>query len=136
MLKHSAKKKNIKRRCVYDTVSKNPNQKIIKRKLLGYLIVNYLIIQSNDTLPILEVFFFNLKFEFYINFGELQNFYFCFSKIFINYQQLEYRSNCNFGLIFTNHLRTSKYKNSVYGWVISGKFQTLIRVFHFRLNGK
>lgn len=53
------KKKNIKRRCVYDTVSKNPNQKIIKRKLLGYLKVNYLIIQSNDTLPILEEIFFN-----------------------------------------------------------------------------
>lgn len=52
------KKKNIKRRCVYDTVSKNPNQKIIKRKLLGYLKVNYLIIQSNDTLPILKIFLF------------------------------------------------------------------------------
>lgn len=51
-------RKNIKRRCVYDTVSKNPNQKIIKRKLLGYLKINYLIIQSNDTLPILKLIFF------------------------------------------------------------------------------
>lgn len=54
--------KNIKRRCVYDTVSKNPNQKIIKRKLLGYLKINYLIIQSYDTLPILKLIFFLLKF--------------------------------------------------------------------------
>lgn len=45
-------RKNIKRRCVYDTVSKNPNQKLLSVNLLGYLKVNYLIIPSNDTLPI------------------------------------------------------------------------------------